>query len=369
MRDEADEDPGRRRCGAHRHRCAAGCPPGRRRGECRSRPRCGVAQRHTRLRAAELWRHGTPAYNYAGSGDAADPQVVDVGRHVLRLHDRQRAGQQHRRPGLELAQLGLRARTPNAATGSTALPSPSSWEQANTQTSPGVFNYDGHWVMFYDAAQSGHASDTGFDCLAVATAPSISPTDVQFSDVSNGPIDCQATGSIDPQPFVDPSTGERLPRLEAERRRVVGAAYIWAQQLNAAGTGFAPGSSPEPCCSTNNTVVLPVGDDRRGPVHGGGRRRLLPRLLGRRVHEHRVLGGDHHLQRAARSVRCRRARSSPRTARCSDPGGGALFCRRRRSVVARLRGVAGRFSRVHELRLRRGPAALRGADLPAQRQR
>ena len=58
---------------------------------------------------------------------------------------------------------------------------------ANTQTSPGVFNYDGHWVMFYDAAQSGHASDSGFDCLAVATAASISPPTCSSATRPAGP--------------------------------------------------------------------------------------------------------------------------------------------------------------------------------------
>ena len=37
--------------------------------------------------------------------------------------------------------------------GSTALPVPPAWETINTQTSPGVLYYGGHWVMFYDAAR------------------------------------------------------------------------------------------------------------------------------------------------------------------------------------------------------------------------
>ncbi len=39
-------------------------------------------------------------------------------------------------------------------TGSSALPHPPAWETTNSQTSPGVFFYGAHWVMFYDASVS-----------------------------------------------------------------------------------------------------------------------------------------------------------------------------------------------------------------------
>ena len=98
---------------------------------------------------------GNPAYNYEGSGDAADPQVVysagtyyafttgnALGNHIAALVS-------------SSPNSGYGPYT-HGCYGSTALPNPSPWEQANTQTSPGVFQYGGHWVMFYDAAQSGH---------------------------------------------------------------------------------------------------------------------------------------------------------------------------------------------------------------------
>jgi hypothetical protein len=44
--------------------------------------------------------------------------------------------------------------------GSTALPVPPSWETPNTQTSPGVFSYGGHWVMFYDASVNPNPPDS-----------------------------------------------------------------------------------------------------------------------------------------------------------------------------------------------------------------
>jgi Glycosyl hydrolases family 43 len=198
---------------------------------------------------------GSPAYNYEGSGDAADPQVVYSGGTYYAFTTGNALGNNI---------AALVSSSPNSGYGpytgrcygSTALPSPSSWEQANTQTSPGVFNYDGHWVMFYDAAQSGHTSDSGYDCLAVATAASISSTDVQFSDVSNGPIECQPTGSIDPQPFVDPSTGTAYLVWKQNDGGSSAPAYIWSQQLNPSGTGFAAGSTPS-MLLTNNTVSYP----------------------------------------------------------------------------------------------------------------
>ena len=68
--------------------------------------------------------------------------------------------------------------------GSTALPSPPAWQEVDTQTSPGVFYYGGHWVMWYDASEAGHAEDSGYSCLSVATAASLTPTSPQFTDTS-----------------------------------------------------------------------------------------------------------------------------------------------------------------------------------------
>ena len=194
---------------------------------------------------------GTPAYNYAGSGDAADPQVVysngtyyafttgnALGNHIAALVSSSPNG-------------GYRSYT-GSCWGSSALPNPSPWEAPNTQTSPGVFWYAGHWVMFYDAAQAGRASDSGYDCLAVATAPSISPSNVQFTDVTNSlignfPVACQPEGSVDPQPYVDPATGIAYLMWKQNDGGSPAPAEIWAQQLDGTGTGFAP--APPPCPS------------------------------------------------------------------------------------------------------------------------
>jgi hypothetical protein len=214
---------------------------------------------------------GSPAYNSEASGDAADPQVVYSAGTYYAFTTGNALGNHLAALVSSSPNSGYHAYT-GQCFGSTALPSPSAWETANTQTSPGVFNYGGHWVMFYDAAQSGHSSDSGFDCLAVATAASISPTDVQFTDASGSPVECQRTGSIDPQPYVDPSTGNAYLVWKQNDGGSSAPAYIWAQQLNGSGTGFAAGSSPT-MLMTNNTLTDPWETTVENPsmaAAGGG---------------------------------------------------------------------------------------------------
>ena len=214
---------------------------------------------------------GSPAYNFPGSGDAADPQVVEAGGTYYAFTTGNALGNHIAALVSSSPNSGFAPYT-GTCSGSTALPSPSSWEQANTQTSPGVFSYGGHWVMFYDAARSGHASDTGFDCLAVATAASISPSSVVFGDVANAPLLCQGTGSIDPEPFVDPGTGAAYLVWKQNDGGSAAPAYIWAQQLDASGTGFAAGSSAH-LLLTNDTVTYPwetTVEDPSMKATGGG---------------------------------------------------------------------------------------------------
>ncbi len=123
--------------------------------------------------------------------------------------------------------------------GSTALPAVPSWEQVDTQTSPGVFFWHGQWIMFYDAATSGHGGDTGFNCLSVATATSLSPAPV-FVDHSSGPLVCQSGlgGAIDPSPFVDPQTGVPYLVWKSNDGGSLEPARIWSQRLSANGTSL-----------------------------------------------------------------------------------------------------------------------------------
>ena len=217
----------------------------------------------------------TPSNN----GDAGDPDVVEsggtyyafttgtpLGNHLQALVDTS---------GSPAA--GWRSYT-GQSFGSTALPTVPAWQAVNTQTSPGVFNFDNHWVMFYDAAQAGHASDTGFDCLSVATTSSLSPTDAAFTDSSTGPLICQDSlgGAIDPSPFVDPVNNSPWLVWKSNDGGSSQPARIWSEELNSTGTGFLAGSSPTQIFF-NNTTSFPWESTVENPsmVYAGGQFYLL----------------------------------------------------------------------------------------------
>jgi hypothetical protein len=122
--------------------------------------------------------------------------------------------------------------------GSTALATTPAWQQPNTQTSPGVASIGGHWVMWYDASAAGHPVDSGFSCLAVATATTLSPSHPVFTDNSGGSPWCPTGGVLDPSPFVDPMT--HLPYLVWKSNDGSSSApsRVWGVQLNGDGTGF-----------------------------------------------------------------------------------------------------------------------------------
>jgi hypothetical protein len=212
------------------------------------------------LAPAGLTPHATslppaPAYN----GDAGDPDVVEsagtyyafttgtaLGNHLQALVDTS---------GTPTS--GWRSYT-GTTFGSSALPNVPAWEAVNTQTSPGVFQYDNHWVMFYDAALAGHATGTGFDCLSVATAASIGPTDAAFTDTSTAPLLCQTSlgGAIDPSPYIDPANGTPWLVWKSNDGGSSQPARIWSEELNSNGTGFLAGSAPTQIF-TNDTVAHP----------------------------------------------------------------------------------------------------------------
>ena len=298
----------------------------------------------------------TPAYN----GDAGDPDVVEsagtyyafttgtaLGNHLQALVDTS-----------GIPSPGWRSYT-GQTYGSTALPNIPAWEAVNTQTSPGVFFFGGHWVMFYDAAQAGHASDTGFDCLSVATAASISPTDAAFTDTSSGPLLCQSAlgGAIDPSPFIDPANGSPWLVWKSNDGGSSQPARIWTEELNSTGTGFLAGSAPTQIFF-NNTAAYPWETTVEDPsmIAVGGA--VLPPLQ----------RGDLHLV----GLRGGRTPSAPRpTSTCTpdrpqpDPVVLRLGGRPRRGLLvprfggqrlARLRRMD---RRVHQLLVRRGTPVVR----------
>ncbi|HVA42645.1 MAG TPA: family 43 glycosylhydrolase [Acidimicrobiales bacterium] len=121
--------------------------------------------------------------------------------------------------------------------GSTAVGPLPAWEENNTQTSPGVFYYAGHYVMFYDATDTA----AGYNCISVAV--SATPQG-PFEDNSTAPLICQTNlgGSVDPQPFVDPATGQAWVDWKSNDGSASGSAYLWAARLGSDGTSLA--SSP-----------------------------------------------------------------------------------------------------------------------------
>ena len=93
--------------------------------------------------------------------------------------------------------------------------------------------------MFYDASLNGHAEDSGFSCISVATASTLSPP--VFTDNSPGPLTCGTTGVgvLDPSPFIDPATGAAyLVWKTNDGGGSAAPSQIVTAQLNASGTSI-----------------------------------------------------------------------------------------------------------------------------------
>ena len=123
--------------------------------------------------------------------------------------------------------------------GSSALPDPPGWQQPDTQTSPGVASIGGHWVMWYDASIVGHPGDSGFTCLAVASAATLTPSSPVFTDSSGGSPWCPPGGVLDPSPFVDPTTRVAYLVWKSNDGSSAAPSQVWGVQLSPDGTGFA----------------------------------------------------------------------------------------------------------------------------------
>jgi hypothetical protein len=127
--------------------------------------------------------------------------------------------------------------------GSSAFPEndatapPAAWEVNNTPTSPGVFQYAGMWIMFYDAVEQS----TGRYCITVATASTVTGP---YSDTSSAPLVCQLSlgGSIDPQPFVDPATGAPYLIWKSNDGSSSSPSTVWSEPI--ASNGVSLSGSP-----------------------------------------------------------------------------------------------------------------------------
>ncbi len=124
--------------------------------------------------------------------------------------------------------------------GASALPDPPAWQALGTQNAPGVYQWNGTWIMFYTAALAGHLGDTGFNCLSVATRPDLTPSDTAFTDTSRAPLQCDSAdgGAIDPMPFVDPVTDQPYLLWKSNSGVPGMPAQLWSQQLGSDGTSL-----------------------------------------------------------------------------------------------------------------------------------
>ena len=174
----------------------------------------------------------SPAY----AGDAADPDLLYSGGTYYAFTTGTPLGNHIQALTSGTPASGWQPYT--GGNGSSALPSPPAWETTNTQTSPGVFFYGGHWVMFYDASANGAPADSGHSCISVATATTLNPP--VFTDNSAAGLYCgtPGVGVLDPSPFVDPATGTAYLLWKSNDGSSAAPSQIWSDQLSADGTSL-----------------------------------------------------------------------------------------------------------------------------------
>lgn len=170
----------------------------------------------------------------AGLGDSPDPDIVRVGSTFYAFTTGTTWGNQ-----IAIAQTTSANPTTGWTRVGSAFPqvvytSPlAPWEVPGTTTSPGVFHFNNEWIMYYDANLAGF----GIGCLSVATASSVTGP---YTDNSTGPITCQPSlgGSLDPQPFVDPLTGDPYLIWKSNDGRSAAASQVWSQPIGSNGVSL-----------------------------------------------------------------------------------------------------------------------------------
>ena len=113
------------------------------------------------------------------------------------------------------------------------------WAASGFTWAPGVIRIGDRYLMYYSVR---HAS-IGVQCISVATAPLPGGP---FVDDSGAPLVAQIDhgGSIDPNPFVDPVSGQLVLAWKSDDNSLGRPSHIWAQEMTPDGLTFAPGSSP-----------------------------------------------------------------------------------------------------------------------------
>jgi beta-xylosidase len=120
------------------------------------------------------------------------------------------------------------------------LPTLPSWASSGHTWAPSVIEVDGRYVMYYTVRDS----TLNIQCVSVATN-TFGPG-ATFTDSSPGPLVCQTTdgGSIDPNPYLDPISGNLYLVWKSDDNSIGKPTHIWGQRLSANGLSFAPGTSP-----------------------------------------------------------------------------------------------------------------------------
>jgi beta-xylosidase len=114
-----------------------------------------------------------------------------------------------------------------------------SWASSGFTWAPGVMAIDGRYVMYYTVRDRA----LNVQCISVATSAA---PGAQFTDGSYAPLICQTAdgGSIDPNPYLDPSSGDLYLVWKSDDNSIGKSTHIWAEQLATNGLSFAPGTSP-----------------------------------------------------------------------------------------------------------------------------
>jgi hypothetical protein len=110
-----------------------------------------------------------------------------------------------------------------------ALPTLGSWAKEGNTWAPSVAYNGSEYVMYYTATQIG---SPGYQCIGVATsAQPLGP----YTDQNQAPVECQNGngGSIDPDVFTDPNTGDAWLLWKNDGNRVGDVTKIWSAKLSA----------------------------------------------------------------------------------------------------------------------------------------
>ena len=188
-------------------------------------------------------------------------------------------------------------------TGPPALPNVPAWEAVNTQTSPGVFNYDNQWIMFYDAAQAGHASGHRVR-LPVGGHRRLHQPDRRrlHRQLQRAPdLPVQLGRGHRPQPLHRSGHRHALAGLEVQRRGILPAGPHLVRGAQQHRDRVLSGERPHGDLLQQHRRV-PLGGHRGGPLHPPRERAVRPAVQRRHLHLDELRRGLRRLHHPHRPV-------------------------------------------------------------------